>query len=86
MLKKLFVGNLDWGVTAEDLKNAFSKYGEVTDGFVVSDKFSGRSKGFGFVTIELAEGVDGSTIKEEMQGFELKGREINVDDAHDKED
>ena len=84
MLKKLFIGNLDWAVEDVDLKEAFSKYGEVTDSFIVKDSM-GRSKGFGFVTIELAEGVEEATIKEEMQGFDLKGREINVDDAHAKD-
>ena len=84
MAKKLFVGNLAWEVGAEDLKEAFSKYGEVSDAFVATDKFSGRSRGFGFVTIEDEAGAE--TAKEEMQGFELKGREINVDEANQRED
>jgi RNA recognition motif-containing protein len=84
MAKKLFVGNLAWEVGAEDLKEAFSKYGEVSDAFVATDKFSGRSRGFGFVTIEDEAGAE--TAKEEMQGFDLKGREINVDEANQRED
>lgn len=84
MSKKLFVGNLAWEVGSEDLKEAFSKYGEVSDAFVATDKFSGRSRGFGFVTIEDEAGAD--TAKEEMQGFELKGREINVDEANQREE
>ncbi len=84
MAKKLFVGNLAWEVGAQDLKDAFSKYGEVSDAFVATDKYSGRSRGFGFVTIEDEAGAE--TAKEEMQGFELKGREINVDEANQRED
>lgn len=84
MSNKLFVGNLAWEVGSEDLKEAFSKYGEVTDAFVATDKYSGRSRGFGFIT--FTEDESASKAKAEMQGFELKGREINVDDATPKED
>ena len=83
MSNKLFVGNLAWEVGAEDLKEAFSKFGEITDAFVATDKFSGRSRGFGFVTFANEE--DAQKAKEEMQGFELKGREINVDEATRKD-
>jgi len=83
MSNKLFVGNLAWEVGAEDLKEAFSKFGEITDAFVATDKFSGRSRGFGFVT--FANDEDAQKAKEEMQGFELKGREINVDEATRKD-
>ena len=84
MSNKIFVGNLAWEVGSEDLKEAFSKFGEVTDAFVVSDKYSGRSRGFGFVT--FADDNAAEEAKKEMQGFELKGREINVDDANKKDD
>ncbi len=83
MAKKLFVGNLAWEVGAEDLKEAFSKYGEISDAFVATDKYSGRSRGFGFITFEDDSAAD--TAKTEMQGFELKGREINVDEATRKD-
>ena len=52
MAKKLFVGSLDWGVTTEDLQQAFAQFGDIEDAVVITDKFSGRSKGFGFVTFE----------------------------------
>ena len=83
MTNKLFVGNLAWEVGAEDLKEAFSKFGEITDAFVATDKYSGRSRGFGFVT--FADENSAETAKGEMQGFELKGREINVDEATRKD-
>jgi RNA recognition motif-containing protein len=50
MSKKLFVGSLDWGVTEQDLQDLFSSHGAVEEAIVIKDKFSGRSKGFGFVT------------------------------------
>ncbi len=83
MSKKLFVGNLAWEVGAEDLKELFSKYGTVSDAFVATDKYSGRSRGFGFVTIEEDEGAE--KAKAELQGYELKGREINVDEANPRD-
>ncbi|PID83511.1 RNA-binding protein [Candidatus Campbellbacteria bacterium] len=81
---KIFVGNLAWEVGSQDLKEAFSKFGEVTDAFVATDKYSGRSRGFGFVTFQDEEAKKNALA--EMQGFELKGREINVDEAHAKDD
>ena len=52
---KLFVGNLDYTVTSEDLREAFSQAGTVTDAVVISDKMSGRSRGFGFVEMGTEE-------------------------------
>lgn len=79
MAKKLFIGNLAWEVAAEDLKEAFAKFGEVSDAFVAKDKFSGRSRGFGFVTFEDDAAAD--TAKQEMHDVELKGRPLMVDYA-----
>ena len=84
MSKKLFVGNLAWEVGAKELREAFLKFGEVVDAFVATDKYSGRSRGFGFV--EFAEESSAETAKGEMQDFELLGRPINVDWATKKED
>ena len=55
MSKKLYIGNLDYGVTKDDLLDLFSKAGKVIDAVVISDKYSGRSKGFGFVEYEKDE-------------------------------
>ena len=79
---KLFVGSLPWAVTSDRLKEAFSQFGEVTDAVVISDRMSGRSKGFGFVTFatdeEAQKAIDG------MNGKELDGREITVNVAKPK--
>lgn len=76
MQNKLFVGNLSWETTDESLSSFFATVGEVTEAKVIVDKFKGRSKGFGFVTMatdELAtEAID------QLNGKELDGRAINV--------
>lgn len=79
MSKKLFVGNLDWGTTHEELRAAFEPFGEIEEAIVISDKFSGRSKGFGFVTFINDEDADMATAK--LNESDLKGRKIIVNEA-----
>ncbi len=72
MSTKVYVGNLPFSVTSDKLKKLFSTYGEVSESIVISDKYSGRSKGFGFVTF-----ADESAAKkaiEELNGKEVDGR------------
>ncbi len=77
--RKLFVGNLSWNLTSEDLRQLFAEFGTVEDAIVLSDKFSGRSKGFGFVTMSTDEeaqaAIDGLNEKE------VDGRNIVVNVA-----
>ena len=80
--KKLFVGSLSWNLTWQDLKEAFGEHGEVVYTKVITDRDTGRSKGFGFV--EFASVEDAVTAKEAMDGAELDGREIKVDFAEEK--
>jgi len=82
MAKKLFVGNLDWGITDADLQEAFAAFGAVEEAIVINDKFSGRSKGFGFVTFTNDEEADKAIA--ELDGSELKGRNIAVNEARPK--
>lgn len=79
MSKKLFVGNIEWGVTDEELKNLFAEYGEIEEAIVVKDKFSGRSKGFGFVTFVKDE--DAEKAMKEVEGKDLNGRPLSVNEA-----
>ncbi len=79
MSKKLFVGSLEWGATEQDLQDLFSSYGEVEEAIVIKDKFSGRSKGFGFVTFTNEEEADKAA--EELNESEFKGRKIIVNEA-----
>ncbi len=79
MANKLFVGNIDWNATDDDLRAAFSSFGEIEEVVIVTDKFSGRSKGFGFVTFVNEE--DAQKAIAEMDGYDLKGRKIAVSEA-----
>ncbi|PJC36657.1 RNA-binding protein [Candidatus Peregrinibacteria bacterium CG_4_9_14_0_2_um_filter_53_11] len=79
MSKKLFVGNISWGVSDEDLKAAFAVYGEIEEAVIIKDKFSGRSKGFGFVTFVNGEDADAAVAA--MDGKELDGRPLAVNEA-----
>lgn len=80
----IFVGNLSREVTNEDLQQAFQAFGEVTTANVIRDKFSGDSRGFGFV--EMPAKAAAQTAIAEMNGKELKGRAINVNEARPRAD
>ena len=81
MSKKLFVGGLAWATDSEGLKNAFSEYGEVEEAKVVTDRDTGRSRGFGFVTFTEAENAKAAMA---LNNTELDGRTIRVDFATEK--
>lgn len=83
-MTKLFVGNLPYGVTDQDLNDAFAKYAAVTSAKVITDRFSGRSKGFGFVELEDDEAAQ-KAVKE-LNGSDLSGRNIVVSVARPRED
>lgn len=78
MARTLYVGNLPWGTNAEDLAEAFSRFGEVLDSRIITDRQTGRSRGFGFVEVK-DEDADG--MIEGMNGTELGGRVITVNEA-----
>ncbi len=80
---KLYVGNLAFEVTDEDLQAAFSTYGTVTSATVVKDAFSGRSRGFGFV--ELPTDTEAKAAIQGLNGKELKGRTLIVNEARPRE-
>ncbi|HSN57224.1 MAG TPA: RNA-binding protein, partial [Candidatus Sulfomarinibacteraceae bacterium] len=81
--KKLFVGSLSWNTTDEGLREAFAPFGEIAEAVVVSDRDTGRSRGFGFVTFEDDEAADQAVAA--LNGTELDGRTIRVDVAQAKE-
>jgi len=78
MATKLYVGNLAWATTADTLKDAFSQVGNVLSSVVMTDKMTGRSRGFGFVEVEDANAE--KTI-EMFNGNEVDGRKITVNVA-----
>ena len=82
MSKKLFVGNLSWNTDDHGLQEAFAPFGEITEAKVISDRDTGRSRGFGFVTFEDAEAADKAIAA--MNDTDLDGRTIRVNEAQDK--
>jgi len=83
MPSKLYVGNLAFGVSNNDLEELFSKAGQVQSVAVITDKFSGQSRGFGFV--EMANAEDASKAIQQFNDTELKGRNIRVSEAKPRE-
>lgn len=82
MTKKLFVGGLSWGTGDEQLKAAFETFGTVSDAKVVMDRDTGRSRGFGFVS--FTEDGAAQRALSEMDGKDLDGRSIRVNEAQEK--
>ena len=78
MSKTLYVGNLPWATTEEELKAIFSEHAEVVGVRIITDRETGRSKGFGFV--EINEDALEKTISE-MNGYNLNGRQLVVNEA-----
>ena len=75
----IYVGNLSNEVTEEDLKQAFETFGEVESVKIIKDKYTDRSKGFGFV--EMASKAEGQSAIDGLNGKELKGKALNVNEA-----
>ncbi len=81
-MKNLYVGNLPFTTTADDLREAFSQYGEVSRAQVISDRETGRSRGFGFV--EMNEGAEQAI--EALNGAMFQGRTLTVNEAKPREE
>jgi RNA recognition motif-containing protein len=82
MAKNLYVGNLPYQTTADDLREAFSKFGTVTRAQVVADRETGRSRGFGFV--EMSDGAEQAITG--MNGAPFQGRTLTVNEARPREE
>jgi len=82
MGNRLYVGNLSFNADADTIRNAFSEFGEVSDVHLVSDRVTGQSRGFGFVTM----GSSGAAIKamESLNGAMLEGRALKVNEAEER--
>lgn len=79
----IYVGNLSFNTDDEGLREAFEAYGEVSSASVIQDKFSGRSRGFGFVEMPVA--TEGQAAIEALNGAELDGRALKVNEARPRE-
>ena len=80
----IYVGNLVFDVSESDLREAFEQFGEITEVRLIMDKYSGKSKGFGF--IEMPSKDEAEKAIEEMNGKEFKGRALSVNEAKPKTD
>ena len=75
----IYVGNMSYGVTEEELRLAFEAFGQVESAAIIKDKYSGQSKGFGFV--EMPTKAEAQSAIEGLNSTELKGRTLNVNEA-----
>jgi RNA recognition motif-containing protein len=80
----IYVGNLALNVTDEDLQQAFGAFGEVTSAKIIKDKYSGESRGFGFV--EMPAGAEAQSAIDGLNGKELKGLMLKVNEARPQKD
>lgn len=83
MVRTLYVGNLPWATRAEDLEEAFGAYGEVLSSRIITDRQTGRSRGFGFVEVKEE---DVETMINAMNGVDMGGRVITVNEARAREE
>ncbi len=75
----IYVGNLSFGVTEEDLRQAFDPFGQISSVKVITDRNTGRSKGFGFV--DMPNNAEAQSAISGLNGKELQGRSLKVDEA-----
>ncbi|MBC8515145.1 RNA-binding protein [bacterium] len=80
---RLFVGNLAWSIDSDGLREVFSAHGEVKDAVVITERDTGRSKGFGFV--EFVDRASGLRAIEQLEGTQVNGRDMRVNEARPRE-
>lgn len=80
----IYVGNISYELTEDDLRGAFEAFGQVASATIIKDKFSGRSKGFGFV--EMPNDAEAKAAIEGVNGKDLKGRAVKVNEAKPRPD
>lgn len=76
----IYVGNLSWGMSDNELRRTFEEFGAVDSARVITDRDTGRSRGFGFV--EMSDDNEGKASIEALNGTELEGRALKVNEAH----
>ena len=82
MARKIYVGNLPWSTTSQDLEAMFAPHGAVRSAEVISDRETGRSRGFGFVEMETDEGLQAAISA--LNGQEINGRPLTVNEARER--
>lgn len=83
-MMNIYAGNLSFSMTEDELRDAFSAYGEVSSARIVTDRETGRAKGFGFV--EMPNDSEAKAAIEALNGTEIGGRSLNVNEARPRED
>lgn len=83
MSNKLFIGGLSWNTGDNELRDAFERFGNVEDAKVITDRDTGRSRGFGFVTFGSRE--EAQAAMQQMDGSDLDGRNIKVNEAQERQ-
>jgi RNA recognition motif-containing protein len=84
IIMNIYIGNLPYSVTEDDLRNAFNEFGQVDSANIIIDKFSGRSKGFGFV--EMPNDEEAERAIDSLNDTDLNGRTIKVNQARPREE
>ena len=79
--RNIYVGNISWGLSDQDLENVFAEYGTVTSAKIITDRMTNRSRGFGFV--EMSDGAEAAI--EALNGTEVDGRELVVNESRPKD-
>ena len=82
MTTNIYVGNLPYSTNSDELRSTFAEYGEVADASVITDRDTGRSRGFGFV--EMASAEDAQKAIDALNGAEMGGRRLNVNVARER--
>lgn len=80
----IYVGNLSYDTSSQELREAFERHGKVADARVIEDKYTGRSRGFGFV--EMEDNAEAQAAIEQLNGTDLQGRTITVNEARPRPD
>ena len=81
---KIYAGNLQYGMSEDELQKMFEEYGQVSSVKIITDKYSGRSKGFGFV--EMPDDTEAQQAIEQLNGLEIKGRTITVNKSIERKE
>ena len=82
-MKKIYIGNLPWSATEAELTEMFTKFGSVTSATILTDRETGRSRGFGF--LEMSEAEDADKAIQALNGTDMGGRALRVNEAEQRE-
>lgn len=82
-MKKLFIGNLSWSMSSDELRDIFAEFGDIDDAVVITERDTGRSRGFGFVT--FVNGADADSAIDALHEKDIMGRPLIVNEARERD-